>query len=70
MNDRNFTGKVLEDELKVVEKEFARLLRLRGFEPEQVENVPLSTDLAHLKARRDELEQLIQQKKALGGEDE
>lgn len=66
MNNRSFAGNVLEDELEVVEKEFARLLRLRGFEPEQVENVPLSTDLAHLKARRDELEQLIQQKKEMG----
>ena len=38
----------IRERLKAVEKQFEREMRARGFEPDQVENVALTTPLATL----------------------
>ena len=45
----------LEAQLRLVEAEFDREMRERGFEPAQAENVALPTSLAHLYAERESL---------------
>jgi hypothetical protein len=41
--------------LRELDEAFAREMRARGFNPEQVENVALTSDLARLYAEREEL---------------
>jgi hypothetical protein len=45
----------LEAQLRLVETEFEREMRERGFEPAQAENVALPTSLARLYAERESL---------------
>ena len=45
----------LEAQLRLIESEFDREMRERGFEPAQAENVALPTSLARLYAERESI---------------
>ena len=45
----------VRERLSVIEKQFEREMRARGFDPEQVDTVALTTPLAKLHNEREEL---------------
>jgi hypothetical protein len=61
MNELEAKRMELERELAELNKDFEREMLSRGFDPEQVDNVPLNNELTKLHLRRLELmEQLAQ----------
>ena len=54
---------VLEEKLRSVEETFLREMRLRGFEPDQAENVALPTALARLYTEREALKTKLNEMK-------
>ncbi len=52
MPENKNTRLELERKLTALDEEFARGMRARGFQPEQAENIPLTTELAELYSRR------------------
>ena len=56
----------LEERLRVIEEEFERGMRARGFDPAQDENLALTSSLAKLYRERDDLRTRLA---ALAGED-
>ena len=52
---RNERRSELEAQLRLIESEFDREMRERGFEPAQAENVALPTSLARLYSERESL---------------
>ena len=66
-NDNNNRRSELEAQLRLVDAEFDREMRERGFEPAQAENVALPTSLARLYAERETLKAELEDL-ASGGE--
>ena len=56
MADTTDRRRALEENLRSVEERFLRLMRERGFEPDQAENVALPTSLAQLYTQREALQ--------------
>jgi uncharacterized coiled-coil protein SlyX len=49
----------IRDQLRLVTEEFEREMRERGFDPQQVENIPLSPSLARLQLEVTNLRALL-----------
>ena len=61
------TTKQLQARLRDISEQFERQMRLRGFDPEQADNVALPGDLARLYVER---QQLLEKLEEIRGENE
>ena len=62
MNSEDVSQRELESRLELLTQEFEQQMRARGFDPAQIENVALPTNLARLyrecEVLRDQLEEI------------
>ena len=61
MNERDVKRSQLERDLATVNEHFEREMRARGFDPEQVDNIPLDNELTKLHMQRLELIEQLEQ---------
>lgn len=66
LNESNPSKAALQERIRELDQELESSLRARGFDPAQLENLPLTPALARIKAERDDL---IETLKTLVGQD-